>query len=171
MDTLQKFYIGIAQHKVVAEPALLVCSALGSCVAVCLYDPFARVAGVVHILLPNARYTLKCENPDKFADAGVQNLVADMAGRGAHRKRLRAKIAGGACLFDFGPRDSSSYTEITAVASIGERNVAAVKSILAMLGIPIVAEDVGERYGRSVYFNSDGGAMRVKSVKAGEKEL
>ncbi|MEG1602044.1 MAG: chemotaxis protein CheD [Cloacibacillus sp.] len=171
MDIVQKFYVGIAQHKVVAEPALLVCSALGSCVAVCLYDPFARVAGVVHILLPDARHTLKRENPDKFADAGVESLVAEMAGMGAHKKRLRAKIAGGACLFDFGPRGSSSDTEITAVASIGDRNVEAVKAVLALLGIPIVAEDVGERYGRSVYFNSDGGAMRVKSVKSGEKEL
>ena len=83
-----------------------------------------------------------------------------LIGMGAGKIRLRAKIAGGAQMF--APVNNSS------LAGIGERNVIAVKKELARLSIPIVAEDTGKNYGRTLYLTAADGVMRIKSVNKGE---
>lgn len=172
MEGADKIYVGIAQHKTRVSAGLLVCSALGSCVAVCLYDLSAKIAGVVHILLPDAESSVRHDNPDKFADTGIITLIAELETLGAARKKLRAKIAGGASLFDFGPwhRKSEDGSSL-ALASIGEKNINAVRKTLRELGIPIMASAVGGNYGRSVYFNAENGVMLIKSARCGDQSL
>ena len=84
---------------------------------------------------------------------------------------LRAKIAGGACLFDFGQHAANAGgragTEFS-FAAIGERNAVEVKKELLRLGIPLIAEDVGGRYGRSVSFSAANGELLIKSLKYGK---
>lgn len=75
---------------------------------------------------------------------------------GASRTRMVAKIAGGAKMFAF-----QSKTEL---AAVGERNVEATKKALAALRIPIIAEDTGENYGRTVTFNPETGDYEIKAV-------
>lgn len=164
----QRIYVNIAQRRTAPAPAVFICSALGSCVAVCLYDALRHVGGVVHILLPSASLSLKNSNPDKFADCGVANLVRDLTALGAERRKMRAKIAGGACLFNFAPRGAELAGSL---AAIGERNVVMVKQELRKLAIPIMAEDTGDKYGRSVRFSAEDGELVVKSVKYGIKVL
>ena len=79
---------------------------------------------------------------------------------GANPTRLRAKIAGGAQMF--------AAMSNSSIANIGDRNVSAVKQWLAMLRIPIVAEDTGKDYGRTLFFDAATGTMRIKSAKLGE---
>jgi chemotaxis protein CheD len=149
--------VGISDMNVTGRPGVLVTYALGSCVGICLYDRLTGLSGLSHVLLPAASMCPGDRNLFKFADTAVQALIARMESLGANRVRLTAKIAGGANLF----RDST--------LQIGERNVAAVKSQLAQFRIPIVAEDTGRDYGRTVEFHAEDGAMVIKTALRGLK--
>jgi chemotaxis protein CheD len=155
--------VGISDYKVAALGDVLVTYALGSCVGICLYDPVSKIAGLSHIMLPtitdftDSRLTAQ---QGKYADTALELLVQQMLTLGVVRIRLRAKIAGGAQMF--------APVNNTNLAGIGERNVLAVKKELSRLRIPIVAEDTGKNYGRTVYFGADDGLMTIKSVNKGE---
>lgn len=153
--------VGIADLNVVKSPDILVTYALGSCVGICLYDNVTKIAGLSHILLPNSRDMMAGRTQEmKFADTAIPALVRKMEMMGARQVCLRAKIAGGAQMFA-GVNNSS-------LANIGQRNVMAVKMALSSLRIPILAEDTGKDYGRTLYFSGADGSMRIKSVNKGE---
>ena len=155
----QQVKVGISDLNVVRAPDSLVTFALGSCVGICLYDRVTKVAGLSHIMLPvNANHDAK--QVYRFADTALPVLVQKMVAMGAAKARLTAKIAGGASMFSGMPSGALSH--------IGERNVAAVREALAKLGIPIVANDTGKNYGRTVYLYADTGVMQVKSANKGE---
>lgn len=154
--------VGISDLNAVKTPDVLVTYALGSCVGICLYDKAAGVAGLSHIMLPSSQgFAAAGLQRMKFADTAVEDLVRRMEQLGAHRALLRAKIAGGAQMFS-GVNNSS-------LANIGQRNVAAVKAELLRLRVPLVAEDTGSNYGRTVFFYAADGLMKIKSVNRGEK--
>ncbi|MCH4240075.1 MAG: chemotaxis protein CheD [Oscillospiraceae bacterium] len=153
--------VGISDQNVVKAPDVLVTYALGSCVGICLYDASLKVAGLSHIMLPSSvQMSADSSQAFKFADTAIEILVHQMGKLGAHPFRMKAKIAGGAQMFS-GINNSS-------LANIGQRNVVAVKKELLRLRIPIIAEDTGKDYGRTLYFNADDGTMRIKSVNRGE---
>lgn len=152
--------VGIADLNVVRPPDTLVTFALGSCVGICLYDQTARVAGLSHILLPLSGQMPGNNTPMKYADTAVPLLVKKMEALGARQAGIKAKIAGGAQMF--------ASMSNASIANIGARNVAAVKEALAKLHIPIVAEDTGANYGRTLYFNSETCSMTIRSPKQGE---
>ncbi|MEG1799806.1 MAG: chemotaxis protein CheD [Synergistaceae bacterium] len=154
-------YVGIAECKTGKAPDVLVCSALGSCVAVCLYDRTTLLAGVVHLLLPVTPEINRGGSPAKYADQGVSYLLSEMKKLGAKHSSLYAKIAGGASIYKF--------QQNSEIGNIGSRNVKVAKDELMRLGIPIMAEDTGKDYGRSVRFYPDSGKMTVKSPRNGEK--
>ena len=155
--------VGIADLNAVRSPDVLVTYALGSCAGICLYDSATKIAGLAHILLPSSSMSRNMDLKEamKFADTGIVLLVKKMEGMGAHRANLKAKIAGGAKMFAFKSASSD-------LGNIGARNVQSVKQTLAQLHIPIIAEDTGKDYGRTVFFYGENGAMKVKSVKKGE---
>lgn len=154
--------VGIADLNVVKAPDILVTYALGSCVGICLYDSMAKVAGLSHIMLPSSvqMSNVAASQPMKFADTAIPMLVQQMERQGAMRRRLTAKIAGGAQMF--------AAMSTSAIANIGERNTMAVKAALNALHIPIVAEDCGKNYGRTQYFGAADGVMLIKSVTKGQ---
>lgn len=152
--------VGISDLNTVKSPDILVTYALGSCVGICLYDPLVQVAGLSHIMLPSSSLITNQNQPMKFADTAIVMLVKKMELLGAKNIRIKAKIAGGAQMF--------ASMSNSSIGNIGQRNVAAVKQVLASLNIPIVAEDTGKDYGRTVYFDATNGSMRVKSVNKGE---
>ena len=136
---------------------------LGSCVAIILHDPVARVGGLAHVLLPTESMSRDRSNPAKFPATVVPILLDEMRELGAIGTRLRAKIVGGASMFgNLIPPGG---------VNIGERNVAAVRQVLAGAKIPIVAEDTGSDYGRSVYLTVADGAVEVRSVRKGSRVL
>lgn len=161
MDELIK--VGMADLNVCCPPKALTTLGLGSCVGIVLYDPVSKVAGMVHIMLPDSTKILNNENKAKFADTGIDELITNMMKLGANPKRLIAKIAGGAQMFSF-----SNNCEMM---RIGDRNVEATKLKLSQLGIPIIAEDTGANYGRTIEFYPDTGVLKIKSVGKPEKIL
>ncbi len=134
------------------DGTVLTTSGLGSCVGVALYEPAAGVAGLVHVMLPAASEGEGARA--KFADSGVAVLLDAMAEAGADPDGVEAKIAGGSDMLDLSGDGSS----------IGTRNVEAVRGALDEHGVPIVAEDVGGRHGRSLRLEGTTGDLVVKSA-------
>ncbi|MEG2851758.1 MAG: chemotaxis protein CheD, partial [Hydrogenoanaerobacterium sp.] len=99
--------------------------------------------------------------PYKFADTAIVQLVRQMERLGARQVLMKAKIAGGAQMF--------AAMSTSAIANIGQRNVIAVKAALRQLSIPIIAEDTGLDYGRTLYFDAADGVMRIKSANKAER--
>ena len=151
--------VKVADFAVAEGTGLLVTVGLGSCVAIALHDPHARVAGLAHVLLPSTGMSQDRDNRAKFPSTAVPLLCDRMLALGARTGRLRAKIVGGASMF-------TSLLSATGL-QIGERNVVATRAALERAGIPIVAQEVGGDYGRSVYFHVHDGRLIVKSLKAG----
>ena len=149
--------VGMADLKVCKLPDSLITLGLGSCVGICLYDSITKVSGMAHIMLPDSKQMTRDKNPAKYADTGIDLLIHDMIQLGADRKRLKAKIAGGAQMFAFSAAADS-------LGRVGDRNVEAVKAKLVSLRIPILAEDIGLNYGRTIQFFSEDGSLLIKSV-------
>lgn len=155
--------VGMADLNVCVSPNALTTLGLGSCVGIVLYDPVRKIAGLVHIMLPDSTKILNNENKAKFADTGIDALISKMLLSGADRRVLVAKIAGGAQMFAFGNNND--------MMRIGDRNVEATKLKLSQLGISILAEDTGANYGRTIEFYPENGALLIKSVGKEKKTL
>ena len=126
-----------------------------------MYDANTKIAGLSHIMLPSSKEMTNMKTEIyKYADTAIVALLQKMQSMGARQIYLKAKIAGGAQMFN-GNSNSS-------LSRIGQRNVAAVKAELARLRIPIIAEDTGKNYGRTLYLDASDGSMRIKSVNRGE---
>ncbi|MFH1002435.1 MAG: chemotaxis protein CheD [bacterium] len=154
--------VGIADYKITTNTNYLITYGLGSCVAVAIYDQEKKLAGMLHIMLPMQTIKREKVNLLKYVDPGIQLMLEEMLIQGVNRKRLKAKIAGGAKMFSF-----SSNKEIN--SNIGEKNIEAVKRNLQELLIPLVAEDTGQNYGRTVEFYPENGDMKIKSLHYGVK--
>lgn len=157
---MSEIRVRVADYAVSAAPDVLVTIGLGSCVAISLHDPVAGVGGLAHILLPSEAMSRERENRAKFAGTAVPLLIEHMLTLGARHARLQAKLAGGAAMF------AALVTSQT--LQMGERNVIACRAALQAAGVPVVGQDVGGDFGRSVYFNVADGVMRVRSVRRGE---
>lgn len=132
-----------------ASHAVLVSTVLGSCVAVCLWDPVARVGGMNHFLLPSGK------NDARYGNAAMQQLVDEMIGRGALVARMVAKVFGGACVIP-------GFTG--ARQAIGARNADVARQYLAASVIPIRTDQTGGRRGRKLLFHTGSGAAFVKEI-------
>lgn len=156
--------VGISDLDVVAAPNTIRTSGLGSCVGVVLFDLRRRVGGMAHIMLPDSKLTREKQfNPYKYADSAIPVLIDKILEIGGRKFSLRAKIAGGAEMFNF---ESNSD-----LMRIGPRNVNAVKEILKSLNIPIVASDVGGSSGRTIEYDPESGLLMVRTVNKGEKYI
>lgn len=155
--------VGMADLNICASPDAITTLGLGSCVGIVLYDPVTKIAGMVHIMLPDSTKIFNNDNKAKFADTGIDLLIKRMMEFGADRKLFIAKIAGGAQMFAFGNNSD--------MMRIGERNVEATKLKLQSLGIPIKAEDTGANYGRTIEFYPENGNLVIKSVGKDRKIL
>jgi len=148
--------VGMADLNICSAPNAITTLGLGSCVGIILYDPGKKIAGLVHIMLPDSTKVKINDNKAKFADTGIELLLQKLLESGARPKSILAKIAGGAQMFAFRSNND--------MLRIGERNVDATKEKLKELGIRIVAEDTGENYGRTIEFYPETNALVIKAV-------
>ncbi len=148
--------VGMADLNVCASPDSIITLGLGSCVGAVLYDPTTKICGMVHVMLPDSSTIGVGNNPAKFADTGIDELLKEVIKKGAKRERLVAKIAGGAQMF--------SVNKNSPMLRVGERNVEAVKKKLKELGIRIIAEDTGDSYGRTVIFYPETGEYLIRAI-------
>lgn len=148
--------VGMADLKVCVAPDSLTTLGLGSCVGIAITDPATKIGGLAHIMLPDSTAIRENSNIAKFADTGIEELVKQMIANGASKSRMVAKLAGGAQMF--------SFNNNTDLLRVGERNAEASKKKLDELGIPVLASDTGENYGRTVTFYPETGDFVIKSV-------
>ncbi len=148
--------VGMADLKVCVSPDSITTLGLGSCVGIAVRDPVTKIGGLAHIMLPDSTSIRINSNIPKFADTGIEELIKQVVAKGANRGRLVAKIAGGAQMFAFQSTND--------MVRVGERNVAATKKKLAELKIPIIAQDTGKNYGRTVIFYPETGDFVIRAV-------
>jgi chemotaxis protein CheD len=143
---------------------ILVAYGLGSCVAVCLYDPVAEIGGMIHSLLPKAAQPngAGAQNA-KFVDEGVPLLMSKVLAAGAQKGRLKIYLCGGAQML--------SAPGFKNALNIGERNVMAAEEALKLQGVRLIAQSTGGTSGRTVRLFVDTGKITVKTLGQGEVVL
>ena len=154
--------VGVGDMKVSDDPEeVIVTYALGSCIALILYDPVRKAAGMLHYMLPlsKANPEKAKTNPAMFADTGVPLLFKTMFHLGCRRENLVVKAAGGGTIKDE-----------KGVFNIGKRNHTVLRKILWKNEILLSAEDVGGRKSRTVRLYVEDG-LTVVSSREGEEEL
>lgn len=151
--------VGMADLQHSRHPGVLVTLGLGSCVGVALYDRTTRIIGLAHIMLPWSGQAKNNNNAAKFADTGIKLLYSRMISSGALKGSIVAKLAGGAQMFSFSGGSD--------MMRVGQRNVEAAKAVLKDLGIPVVSEDTGGTYGRTIEFFSEDGRLMIKTIGYG----
>ncbi len=155
--------VGISDMQIAKSPELFVTYALGSCIGICLYDPCAKIGGMGHIMLPKSPDSCPDRQLFRYADTCIPLMMEKIEKMGGSRKKITAKISGGAKMFEV--PDEQGF------GNIGERNLAAVRDTLRKIRIAVIAEDVGLNFGRTVYFHTETGIMVVKSFVQGVKTL
>lgn len=148
--------VGMADLNICKAPNAITTIGLGSCIGLTLYDPVSKIGGMVHYMLPDSTQMKNNSQVAKFADTGINELLDQVIRSGANKRRLVAKIAGGAKMFE--------VSKSSSIGNIGERNALAAKVILKDLGIPLIAEDTGLNFGRTVELDCENGDFYIKAV-------
>lgn len=153
---MSQIVLGVGEYGATGTPGGSVKTfALGSCVAVCVYDAVNRIAGMVHIALPHSSTNLARAKalPGYFADTGIQSLFEYLVKlRGGDKKGLVVKLCGGA-----------NIMRCANLFDIGKRNIEAAKFNLARRGLLTSAEDIGGNISRTVTLEVDTGYVVLAS--------
>jgi chemotaxis protein CheD len=159
--SLHRVVIGIGEAAIAGPDAYIVTHALGSCVAVCLWDPDAKIGAMLHFLLPESRVNPERAKtqPGTFADTGIPLLIAEAMKHGLNKKRCRAHLFGGAALGVQGGLD------------VGKRNALAARRLLWQQGIFVHAEALGGTEPRTVNFSVSDGLYQVSCGRERVQEL
>lgn len=136
---------------VISEPGTAVGTLLGSCVAACIRDRSTGVGGLNHFLLPGS------ENSDsaRYGAYAMELLINEILKAGGARKDLEAKIFGG-----------GEVIESSGTVTVGQKNASFAKDYLQTEGVRILAEDLGGRTARRIYFFPESGKVRVQYLGA-----
>ncbi len=133
----------------------LVTYALGSCLGITLYDPFAGVGCMLHAMLPQSSIdpAKAADNPYMFVDTGVPELFRECYRLGGRKERLVVKAAGGACVRG---NEEDDYFQI------GKRNFVMFRKLLWKNGVLLAAHDVGGSHSRTLSLDIETGDVLVK---------
>ncbi len=146
----------------------VISTVLGSCISVCLYDIIEGIGGMNHFMLPESSALSNqlfsnetsinkeelSEQSMRYGITAMEVLIAEMQKSGAKRLNLKAKIFGGGKVI---ARKSTT-------TSVGDKNIGFARAYLKMEGISIVKEDVGDTYGRKIFFITGRDSVFVKKV-------
>lgn len=150
----------------VVEDGRVLSTLLGSCVAVCLYDPIRRLIGMNHFLLARRRQTvdgsLLVSEAGRYGIHAMELLINAMLKQGAERRRLRAKAFGGGNVLG---RECGKGEDFFC---IGALNVRFVREFLSNEGIPVVAADLGGNIGRQIHFSPKDFTVFVKKIPSAQ---
>ena len=134
----------------------VIATVLGSCVAVCLWDPVLRAGGMNHFMLPS--FTDRGEPTNRYGDIATRNLVVRMESLGCKRINIRARLYGGGNVLCSSGADEE--------ALIGMKNVRAARDVLAKEGLTIEGEHVGDMHGRKLKFNTNDGSLTLEYLNS-----
>src|SRR5215210_5666193 len=155
----RELVVRVADLRVGVAGDVLITQGLGSCVAILLHDPEARIGGLAHVLLPSPALARVDANPAKFPQSAVPRLLELMLADGAQHGRITARLAGGASMF--------AALAPPGTIQMGERNLVAARQVLNTHGVPLVGESVGGDFGRTVRLRVSDGTVEVTTVAHG----
>jgi chemotaxis protein CheD len=140
----------------------LVTYGLGSCIGLAIWDPVARVAGLLHFMLPESSVdpAKAAANPYLFADTAVPLLFKSAYQKGADKKRLVVRAAGGAQVLDG-----------EGIFNVGRRNYLALKKIFWKAGVMIHAEEIGGSISRTLRLEIGTGRLWIQAGGEPPREL
>jgi chemotaxis protein methyltransferase CheR len=128
---------------------------LGSCVCACIHDPFARVGGINHFMLPDPQGDDGI--PARYGVHAMEMLINEVLKRGGDRRRLVAKAFGAAHVL----------TGVGLSPEVPRKNAAFVKRFLEAEGIPLLSSRLGGPHPVEVVFTTDTGRAMVRSLAEG----
>jgi chemotaxis protein CheD len=155
-DTLtpRRVVIGIGEFAVSDRPGdVIITHALGSCIAVCIYDPMTCIGGMLHFLLPEARINPERakQQPAVFADTGIPLLFQAAFERGMKKQRAIVHLVGGA-----------EMTQSAGAAfGTGRRNLLAAKNLLWRNGVFVAGMEVGGTGARTLHLSVSNGRLEI----------
>jgi chemotaxis protein CheD len=154
---LQKVFLVQGEFRVSEIPELVVTTTLGSCVACCLYDPYARVGGINHFLLPHGE---AFEGPEaiRYGAHAMELLINGLLHAGARKQRLVAKLFGGARLSEHLP-------------DVGGANAAFAERFLLHEGIVFLGGSTRGVSARRIEFWPESGRVRQRTIPADDQEI
>ena len=148
-----KHYLHAGQYFASAEPTVIT-TILGSCVAVCLWNPRLRIGGMNHFLLPD--WAGRGRASPRFGNVAIASLIENLLSLGSKLTDLEAKIFGGASVIDTHGTGEGHL--------LGDRNISVARLVLKEEKIAIFNEDVGGHVGRKVIYHTDSGEAWVKKL-------
>ena len=158
-----KIIVGVSDMKVSNKPGdVVVTYSLGSCIGLVLYDPVARVGGILHYMLPESSLDKEkaASKPFMFADTGIPRLFKQAYKFDAIKKRMKVAVFGGAQILDQ-----------KGFFNIGKRNHMALKKIFFKNNVLIDHEEVGGNVNRTVRLEIRTGDIYVKTSGAKEVKI
>ena len=155
--------VGVADMKVSDDPgSVLITHSLGSCIGVAIYDPVAKVGGLLHYMLPESSLDgIKAKkNPYMFGDTGIPLLFKESYKLGAKKNRLKVLVAGGAQILDQ-----------KGLFNIGKRNHTLLRKMFWKNNVMTDFEDVGGNVNRTLKLEIESGQAWLKTEGVGEKKI
>lgn len=128
---------------------------LGSCISACIRDPYARIGGMNHFLLPGNGSANQCSEGARYGVFAMESLINGILKRGGHKQRLEVKIFGGGNVMQHAGR-------------IGSMNAVFIRDFLQKEGLPIAMEDLGGDLPRRVHYYPDTGKVMLRRLKRRE---
>lgn len=155
--------VGLGERVVSKDPGMvMVAFGLGSCLGIGAYDPVAKVAGLLHAVLP-ARRRPDDEEPSKYVDSGIDGLIEEMEKAGADRRRIYLRMAGGANML--------TQAAFSKAFEVGANNIQSAHKTIDRLRLRLTNQEVGGHTGRTVRLYVANGRMTVRIVGGKEQDL
>lgn len=158
-----KLVVGVADMKVSNKPEdTIITYSLGSCIGLVVWDPEAKVGGLLHYMLPDSNLDKQKAslNPAMFADSGIPALFKETYKHGASKNRIIIKVFGGSQIMDS-----------AGVFNIGKRNYMTLRKMFWKNKVMIAREDVGGTVNRTVSLDIGTGVTRLKISGQGVVEI
>ena len=143
----------------VSKKAYQINTILGSCVAVCIWDPILNMGGMNHYMLP--LWNGNGLASPKYGNIAIRKLIEKLVNLGSNRANLKAKVFGGAEVMD---SQNSQY-------HIGYRNILLAKEALKEEKIPIISSSVGGKHGRKIIFYTQTGEVKQRYIQKTSKDM
>ena len=152
---MKTIVVGISDMKVSKNPdEVLITYSLGSCLGVVIYDPIAKVSGLLHSMLPLSKIDPQKAkaSPYMFVDSGVPLLFKEAYSLGAQKNNIVVKAVG-----------CSSLLDEKGFFKIGERNFTVLRKLLWKNNILIEKQDIGGNHSRTVSVATGDGRCVIKT--------
>jgi chemotaxis protein CheD len=143
-----------AGQLLVSPTPLSIVTILGSCVSVCLFDPYSRIGGMNHFLLPWG--APEGHMIARYGNTAMEQLFDKIVAAGAKKNHLVAAVFGGAAILA-APTERSR-------PPLGAQNVQLALKILKEERIAVQQMEVEGDCGRKLTFQTDTGFATVKNI-------